>query len=217
MITYLDYHDREEWLAGRKKSLGCSEVAAAIGMSHFQSALELWKIKTGKQAAKDLSDNARVEYGTNAEAPLRELFTLKHKDEYEVLYHPYRIYKNDLYDGLHATLDGELIRLSDGAKGVWECKTAMLLSKAAEADWADNSIPTTYYVQVLAQAAIMEADFVILNAELRFSDGHAEIREYPIEIDDEQVQQDTQFILSETKKFWQYVLDGKEPPMKISL
>lgn len=217
MITHVDYLNRNEWLVGREKTLGCSEVAAAIGISRFQSTLELWKVKTGKHPTKDLSDNERVEYGTYAEAQLRELFALKHKGEYVVKYHPYRIYKNDKYAGLHATLDGELIRLSDDAKGVWECKTAMLLSKVAENEWADNSIPMQYYIQVLAQAAIMEADFVVLNAELRFSDGHAEIREYLIETADERVEQDTQFVLSEVKKFWQYVQDGKEPPTKITL
>ncbi len=45
-------HDlpREDWLAVRKRGIGSSDAAAAIGLNPYQSQLELWLIKTGRDA-----------------------------------------------------------------------------------------------------------------------------------------------------------------------
>jgi predicted phage-related endonuclease len=39
---------RDEWLTVRKKGIGGSDAAAAIGLNPYQSPLELWMIKTGR-------------------------------------------------------------------------------------------------------------------------------------------------------------------------
>ena len=39
---------REEWLQVRKKGLGSSDAAAAVGLNPYQSQLELWLVKTGR-------------------------------------------------------------------------------------------------------------------------------------------------------------------------
>ena len=39
---------RDEWLEVRKKGIGSSDAAAAIGLSPYKSQLELWMEKTGR-------------------------------------------------------------------------------------------------------------------------------------------------------------------------
>jgi len=41
---------RDEWLKVRKQGIGSSDAAAAIGMNPYQSQLELWMVKTGRDA-----------------------------------------------------------------------------------------------------------------------------------------------------------------------
>jgi len=41
---------REAWLGVRKHGIGSSDAAAAVGLNPYQSALELWLIKTGRDA-----------------------------------------------------------------------------------------------------------------------------------------------------------------------
>ena len=41
---------REDWLEMRKSGIGGSDAAAAVGLSPYQSMLELWLTKTGRDA-----------------------------------------------------------------------------------------------------------------------------------------------------------------------
>lgn len=217
MITFYDYHSRESWLAARNLGIGASEVAAAVGLPDaFMTRRQLWRLKTGKDKPKDLSENERVAYGTEAEAPLRELFRLKHRNEYEVEYHPYRVYRNDEYPCLFCTLDGELIDKQDGRKGVWECKTVEIRSAREAAEW-DGKIPDRYYAQVVAQMVVTGYDFAILNCEKRYADGSAEIKEYYISRENVRESGDLEYIPQACAEFWQSVQKRKEPETVIEL
>ena len=218
MAKFIEYENREEWLAARKGTIGGSDIPIICGFSKYKTAVELWKEKTGRMAPVDLSGNARVQYGTMAEEPLRQLFTLKHTKEYQVEYHPFRVYYSEEYPFMTCTLDGEITRLSDGAKGVWECKTVLVQNRQTLEEWNGSSIPDDYYLQVLHQIFVYQADFVILNAELRYPSGRSEIREYSIEADSEQVQSDiANLIIPEAVKFNQYLVEDKSPPTKLVL
>ena len=39
---------RQEWLQVRKRGIGSSDAAAAVGLNPYKSQLELWLEKTGK-------------------------------------------------------------------------------------------------------------------------------------------------------------------------
>lgn len=214
MIRYTDYPDRKTWLANRYKSLGASEIGIACGISRFKSISDLWEEKTGRRQAEDITENERVRYGTEAEQYLRALFALKHEKEYQVEYFPYRVYFNEEEPYLTATLDGLITRLIDGAKGGYECKTVLVQSKRTLEEW-DNRIPETYYCQVLQQMFTAGLDFVILNAELRFPDNNAEIREYLIERSN--VENDIKWVVQKGHEFWWYVLNDKRPPITMTL
>ncbi len=45
--------DRGAWLAIRRGGIGGSDAAAAVGLHPYQSALELWMDKTGRQSASE--------------------------------------------------------------------------------------------------------------------------------------------------------------------
>lgn len=214
MIKYTDYPDRQTWLKARQKTLGASETAIACGISRFKSISDLWEEKTGRRQAEDITANERVHYGTAAEQYLRALFALKHEKEYRVEYFPYRVYFNEEEPYLTATLDGLITRLIDRAKGGYECKTVLVQSKRTLEEW-DNRIPETYYCQILQQMFTAGLDFVILNAELRFPDNNAEIREYLIERSN--VENDIKWVVQKGHEFWWYVLNDKRPPITMTL
>lgn len=214
-VLYIDYPNKEAWLKGRINSLGASEVASVLGIG-FLSQDALWDIKTGKVEPADLSFNDRVRYGTEAEACLRALFALKNKDKYLMEYNPYRVYNNERHPFLTATLDGELTRLSDNKKGVWECKTVWINSSKMLEEWK-GKIPDKYYCQVCEQLAITERSFAVVTAELIFPDGESEIHNYTIDRT-EQVERDIKFVYESAVDWWlKYVVTQKKPPVKMTL
>lgn len=212
--TTIQYKDREEWLAGRSKSIGASEVAIILGQASYKSPLDLWKEKTGRKKPDDISEDERVFYGTEAEEHLRALFALKHRRDYKVEYKPFLVYHHGEKPYMTCTLDGELVRLSDGKRGVWECKTALIQSKRALEEW-DGRIPNNYFCQVCDQLNITQFDFLVLSAELRFPDNTAEIREYTIEADE--VRADMAYVEEEVTKYWRYIESDRQPPVMIRI
>lgn len=212
--TTIQYKDREDWLAGRSKSIGASEVAIILGQASYKTPLDLWKEKTGRKTPDDISEDERVSYGTEAEKHLRALFALKHRRDFKVEYKPFLVYHHGEKPYMTCTLDGELVRLSDGKRGVWECKTALIQSKRALEEW-DGRIPNNYFCQVCDQLNITQFDFLVLSAELRFPDNTAEIREYTIESDE--VRADMAYVEEEVTKFWRYVESDRQPPVLIRI
>lgn len=213
-IKFNDYPDRQAWLAGRRNSIGASEIASVLGIG-FSTPISLWQEKTGRKQPIDLSGNALVSYGSRAEEYLRALFALRHEKEYTMEYHPYRVYYKEDTPFLTATLDGELTRLADGKRGIWENKTVWVKKAANIKEWEDRSIPDKYYCQLLQQLQATDFDFAVLNAEIHFPDGHIEIREYTVEWDE--VENDITYIVEEGTKFWGYVKEDKQPPVVLTI
>ncbi len=212
--TTVQYKDREDWLAGRSKSIGASEVAIILGQASYKSPLDLWQEKTGRKSPDDISEDERVSYGTEAEEHLRALFALKHRRDYKVEYKPFLVYHHGEKPYMTCTLDGELVRISDGKRGVWECKTALIQSKRALEEW-EGRIPNNYFCQVVDQLNITQFDFLVLSAELRFPDSTAETREYNIEADE--VRADMSYVEDEVTKFWRYIESDRQPPVVIRI
>lgn len=204
--------DRETWLEHRKLGLGGSDIASVIGKNPWKSNQELWKEKTGLRESKDLSGNAAVEYGHDAEKFLRDLFALDFPD-YKVSYTENNSYKNDRYPWALASVDG-LLKDKDGRLGILEIKTSSILRSIDKDKW-DNKIPDNYYCQVLFYMAVLEADFAVLKAQLKsqwITDNvYIQTKHYFIER--KEVEEDINFLMSEGEKFWQAVLTKKEPAL----
>ena len=208
-----DPKSREEWLRCRMKGIGGSQAGAAIGKNKYMSNVELWEIKTGRKKPDDISEKPAVKYGKNAEEHIRAIFALDYP-EHGIDYHEFRMYANEDNPWLYATLDGELTNKRIGAKGILEIKTATIMNSMQWKEW-DNSIPDSYYIQLLHQLLATGWEFAILRAYIRHFNKNNElvatVKDYTIKRKD--VEEDMDYLLKKEKEFWQYVVDDKRPPL----
>lgn len=203
-----------EWHAARLKGIGASEASAIVGCNPYMSNVDLWRIKTGRKKAPDISSNAHVAYGHAAEGPIRELFALDYP-EYEVSYGgAFDMVRNPDHPWLFATLDGRLVERETGRRGVYEGKTTEILRSIAKEKWRDG-VPQNYYVQNLHQLLASGWEFVVLHAQLkRVWDGEIKSTRQSYFIERADVKDDLDYLLEQEIKFWEeYVLKDREPPL----
>ncbi len=200
--------DRNEWLQNRKK-IGGSDAAAVIGMNPYKSNIDLWKEKTGQVIPEDISDKPYVKYGTEAEGYLRELFKLDYP-EYRVEYLENNSFTNEAYPFAQASLDGWLYD-QDGRLGILEIKTTNILRGQQKEKWKEQ-IPENYYCQVLHYMAVLEADFVILKAQLKYDfKGSIYLQTRHYRIERSEVEEDIVYLMDQEEAFWEKV-EKKERP-----
>lgn len=204
---------RDDWLKNRLNGVGGSEISAAVGRNPYLDNIFLWEIKTGKKQPDDISEKPFVKYGTQAEPLLRELFKLDFP-QYKVEYQENNSFKNDKYPWALASVDGWLTD-ENGRKGILEIKTTEILQSMQKEKWRER-IPDNYYCQCLFYMAVLEADFCVLKAQLKtVFDGvpYLQTKHYFIERSD--VEEDIDFLMSEGKKFWEYVKKKQKPPLTL--
>lgn len=207
--TFKEYASRDMWLLARE-GIGASEAAAVMGMSSYKTNVQLWQEKVGLRVAEDISEERYVKYGTEAEAPLRELYKLDFP-EHIVTHHPYRILRHKKYPFIFATLDGEILDLPSKKRGVYEGKTTEIMRSNQWNQWKDR-IPQQYYVQVLHQLNVTGYDFAVLKAQIKQvidGDVKAFIKHYPIERS--AVIEEMEMLLEHEVKFWEHVESRAEP------
>ena len=61
-MKLVSYKSRADWLEGRKKGMGGSDVAAALGLSPWRTPVELWQDKRGESDTQPTSDS--MHFGT---------------------------------------------------------------------------------------------------------------------------------------------------------
>lgn len=206
----LIFPTREEWLKGRGHTIGGSDASAIVGMNPYRTNEQLWLEKTGQAVPEDISDKPYVKYGQEAEPLLRELFKLDFP-QYQVFYEENNLFLNDKYPWGHYSADGWLIEKETGRKGILEIKTTEILQSMQKEKW-NNRVPDNYYIQCLHGLLIMEADFVILKAQLKtVFEGvpYLQVKHYPIERAD--VESDLEYLAKEEARFaWH--MDNKTKP-----
>lgn len=214
--------DREAWLKNRMHGIGGSEISAVVGQNPYLDNVTLWEIKTGRRKAEDISEKPYVKYGTNAEYHLRELFKLDFP-QFAVDYVDNNSWTNSKYPWARASLDGwltEEIKVDDSTeviirKGILEIKTTEILQSMQREKW-NNAIPMNYYCQCLFYMAVLEADFCILKAQLKtVFDGVPYLQTKHYRIERSEVQEDIDYLMREGERFWQYVISGKRPPLRL--
>ena len=210
--------NEQEWLQARLAGIGGSEAAAIIGKSPWCSNVELWRRKTGRSKAPDISNNESVQYGHDAEGLIRGLFALDYAKQYKTEYFgAYDMVFHPEHHFIFATLDGRLTEIETGRKGILEIKTTSIVrSMQKEKWWHDGKpcIPDQYYIQVLHQLLATGFDFAVLHAQLKYEYGddiRSERRTYTIERTDHQESID--YLMEEEIKFWGYVERDEMPPM----
>lgn len=208
-VKMLTFPSRAEWLKARGNTIGGSDASAVLGMNPYKTNEDLWLEKTGQVIPEDISGKDYVEYGTKAEPLLRELFKLDFP-EYQVFYEENNLFLNDKYPWGHYSADGWLVD-KDGRKGILEIKKTDILQSMHKEKW-NQRIPDNYYIQCLHGLLIMEADFVILKAQLKtVFNGipYIQVKHYPIERSD--VEDDIRYLADAEKRFRTCILTGKRP------
>lgn len=209
MVKKIILSSHKEWLDNRKNRIGGSDASAVLGMNPYKSNVDLWLEKRGEIETEDISDKPYVQYGTNAEYHLRELFKLDFP-QYEVEYYENNMLLNDKYPFAHASLDGELTD-EEGRKGILEIKTTNILQSMQKEKWKDK-IPDSYYIQVLHYLMVTEYDFVILKAQLKSEfDENVYLQTKHYFIEREEVLEDIEYLIKEEIKFYNLLKKGIRP------
>lgn len=203
--------DRIAWLAARKNHIGGSDAAACVGMNPYKNNVRLWEEKMGMVLPEDISEKEYVQYGTEAEKYLRELFALDFP-EYQVLYDENNMFLNPDFPWMHASLDGELVD-QRGRHGILEIKTTNILQSMQREKWNDR-IPDNYYCQILHYLAVTECDFAVLKARLKSEwNGELIIREKHYFIERSEVEEDIKMLVEAERRFWECIKSGRRPDL----
>lgn len=192
---------RDSWLEVRKRGIGSSDAAAAVGLNPYQSMLELWLVKTGRDEGLpkiDPTDETSPMYwGSLLEPIVAAHYTKRTGNRVRrinaVLQHP---------DPDKFWMLANLDYVVTGAPEVQilECKTA---GEFGARLWKDG-VPEYVQLQVQHQLAVTNkqaADVCVLVCG-------QEIRVHRIERDDVLI---TRLIELE-RKFWHYVETDTPPP-----
>ena len=192
---------REKWLEVRKQGLGASAAAAAVGLNPYQSALELWMIKTGRDtelAQPDPDDDTTPIYWGNVLEPIvAECYARRTGRKVRrinaVLQHPE---PNKAW--MLANLDYSVVASPDVQ--ILECKTA---GRNGAKAW-DDGVPDYVECQVQHQLAVTgkaAADVCVLICG-------QELRIHRIERNEPVIERLTEL----ERAFWRYVETDTPPP-----
>ncbi|KAE8760834.1 endonuclease [Paraburkholderia madseniana] len=190
---------REEWLEVRKKGIGGSDAAAAVGLNPYMSSLELWLIKTGRDAnlaRPDPDDTTEpVYWGTLLEPIVAASYTKQTGNKVRrinaVLQHP-------TVPFMLANVDREVVGNRD--MQLLECKTA---GEFGARLWRDG-VPEYVQLQVQHQLAVtgkQAADVAVLICGQKL-EVHRIVR------DDGLIAR----LIELEVAFWQYVETDTPPP-----
>ena len=190
---------REAWLTVRKGGIGSSDAGAAVGLNPYQSQLELWMVKTGRDGNLpkiDPNDETSPMYwGTLLEPIVAAHYTRRTGHRVRkinaVLQHP------DI-PWMLANIDREVMGVADVQ--ILECKTA---GEFGTRLWRDG-VPEYVQLQVQHQLAVTNkaaADVCVLVCG-------QEIRIYRIERDDALIAR----LIELEHQFWRYVETDTPPP-----
>lgn len=192
---------RDAWLTVRKGGIGSSDAGAAVGLNPYQSQLELWLIKTGRDGGLpkiDPNDETSPMYwGTLLEPIVAAHYTKQSGNRVRrinaVLQHP-----DPDKAWMLANIDREVIGAGDVQ--ILECKTA---GEFGARLWRDG-VPEYVVCQVQHQLAVTgkaAADVCVLVCG-------QEIRVYRIDRDDALIAR----LIELERQFWRYVETDTPPP-----
>lgn len=190
---------RDEWLDVRKRGIGSSDAAAAIGLNPYKSQLELWLEKTNRDQSlakpNPEDDCAPVFWGVVLEPVVASQYQRRTGNKVRkvnaVLQHP------DM-PWMLANIDREVV--GDAEVQILECKTAGLNGARL---WRDG-VPKYVEVQVMHQLAVtgkQAADVAVLL-------GGQQLEVHRIERNEPLIEQ----LIELEQQFWRYVETDTPPP-----
>lgn len=189
------YRDNpEQWLELKSKGIGSSEVAAAIGISRWQTPLELWAKKVGKVAQTEPS--AAMLFGQKMERAVAELWAAEHG---RTIIENYNLYCGARRHYL-ATPDFYTEDSIGGYNALLEIKTTR------GNGYKDGATPFEHMAQVQWQMGICQVSRAHLVALVNGDAGALEHREIVFE------PKTFKMMCEEVDRFWQFVETNTPPP-----
>jgi Phage-related protein, predicted endonuclease len=217
----IPYANEDEWLSLR--TLGGSDAAAILGENPWRTNLEAYEYLIAKKEGIksdykiNLYNQAAIDYGIKAEAPLRELFALDYP-EYEVN-HTKEVLQSIHYPFMTASLDGELLEKTTSKRGIYEGKTTAILNSMSKEKWGsvtERKVPQNYYIQCLHYLFVTGYDFAILHAQLKYTfDGYTETKRRIYRWDREEVIDDLKSLIRQEVNFWNNHVVPRIPPPRV--
>ena len=203
--------DRDKFLAGRKKGIGGSDVAAILGFSPYKSPYQLWLDKTGRSERKE-SQNESAHFGNLLEDVVAKEFSrragVKVQRVTQQLFledHPWALGNID-----RAVINPEIsgnVRFKDGAlttDRLLECKTASEYMSKLFGEEGSDQVPDYYLTQCLWYLLITGCKVIDLAVLI----GGNKFRMYRIERDEDLIQS----IFNQVKAFWFNHVIADVPP-----
>jgi putative phage-type endonuclease len=185
-----------EKFPNRNEYLGCSEVAAAVGLNPWQTPLDLFLEKTGQVPRPDLSQKDSVRFGELLEDVVADEFA--RRSGLEV--------RRDSREFAHPELPflrGHIDRRIVGRRAGLECKTAGIRMAADFGEAGTDEVPPHYLVQCAAYMAVTGFDEWHLAVLIAGND----FRTYRIPRDEELIAG----IEARARAFWDAVRTGQPP------
>ncbi|MFP4895778.1 YqaJ viral recombinase family protein [Paraburkholderia sp. EG304] len=194
---------REQWLAQRKKGLGGSDAAAALGESRYKTAFQLYQEKLelipgGMLVSPDAAE--RMRFGQLIEDVIAtayaERYSVKLRRHNKLAKHPRLPWMIGSYD-----------RTIDGQRVGFEAKNVDALTYRND-EWGPefgDAIPREHYLQCLHYLSVSGYDAWVLAACV----GGNSLKIYRIERDEEMID-----ILEQSEaEFWERVRNEDPPPL----
>lgn len=179
-----------DWFEWRAKGIGSSDVATILGLSPYQTPLQLYRVKVGLD--EQVVDNAATYRGRKFEPKARACFELSSFKEYEP-----KLFQSIQYPFMRVSLDG----WCDAEREILEikCPGAETLALAKE-----GKLPPHYYAQVQYQLFVADGTKAIYFAFDPDSEKGFEVEVLP---DEDYLKA----AIPQVVEFWMRV-QRKEPP-----
>lgn len=190
---------RDDWLSVRRNGIGGSDAAAAVGLSPYMSPLELWLIKTGRDAelSRPNPDDTTepVYWGTLLEPIVAAAYT---KQTGKRVRRVNAVLQHSIIPFMLANIDREVV--GSTSVQILECKTAGEFGARA---WREG-VPEHVQVQVQHQLAVtgkQAADVAVLLCGQK-------LEVHRIERDDALIAR----LIPLEAEFWRFVETDTPPP-----
>jgi putative phage-type endonuclease len=196
-------NSRADWLEQRRKTLGGSDAAAALGLSPWKTRLSLYREKRGEVA--DQPQSAAMEWGELLEPVIVEAY--RRKTGHRVLTgEATRPFVGvSPYPFMACNIDGLVVQDDDvSRRWILEAKLA-----SREEEWGEpgtDQVPSHYIPQaqhMMAVTGMQVVEFAVLL--VRF--GLREIQTYTVPRDGELID----MLVEQERELWQRIVDGNPP------
>ena len=197
IVADIDKLSYAEWLQVRRSGIGGSDAAAALGLSPWKSALELWQEKVSGQNQPHQENEAMI-WGRLMEPVITTEFVRRTG----LAVTPMRsMLQATEWPWMLADLDG-LIEDPQRGTGVFEVKTA---SAYKQEEWCEDRCPDSYLLQINHYMAVTGLSFAVICVLI----GGNKLQWLTVDRDEELIAS----LVELEHRFWNHVLTQSPPPV----